>query len=448
MNDLTGETLSGQYFLREKAGSGGMADVYLAMDKFRSTKMAVKVLKRDLTNNDTFLEQFSTEAEIYSQLTHPNIVRFYEFKKDGDIVYIVMDWVDGSDLRKVIRNTKDPLPYGSIIRILQLICPALKYAHDNEIFHCDIKPANILLQNDGKVLLTDFSVANLAWRSSGGGTPPYTAPEQFNGDKIDARTDIYALGITLYEILAGGRTPYRGETASSKGTTLKERIEWEHLHLSPPPLSNYNPDVPPAVEKVIFTSINKKPERRYQSVLELQDAFINACNTSGYSETSSTRKTIETTILKPDPPRSPSRKPARSVNNQDSYWPTLRQGNDLPEIISGVLKRLSQPRAVQKVPRLYCRAGQYAGMMIDLPQGEFIIGRAQDCHLKLYENSVSRRHATIIHSVRGLYIRDDTSSLGTYVNNVRIYASVLLHDRDVIQIGYEQVFEVIQHAKF
>lgn len=445
MNDLTGTTLSGQYQLRDKAGAGGMADVYLAMDKLRATRMAVKVLRRDLSNNPTFLDQFSTEAEIYSQLTHPNIVRFYEFNHDGDVVYIVMDWVDGSDLRKILRNTNNPLPYHSIITILEAVCPALKYAHENDIYHCDIKPANIMLQNDGKVLLTDFGVANLARRSSGGGTPPYMAPEQFSGDRIDARTDIYALGITLYEFLAGGKTPYRGETASSKGTTPKERIEWEHLHLTPPPLTNFNPRVPPAIESVVLTAISKKPERRYQSAIDLQNAFTNACTASGINLSTSNSGT-ENTFLKTDATQIQINLPSMPVIQntvKGAYQSIARTGNDLPNLISNAVRKISQPRTGVKGPRLYCRAGQYAGSSFELPQGEFIIGRAQGCHLKVNENSVSRRHATLIRSARGLYIRDDTSSLGTYVNNVRIYSPVLLREHDVIQIGYEQVFEVI-----
>ena len=445
MNDLTGQTLSGQYHLQEKAGAGGMADVYLAMDTLRATRMAVKVLRRDLSNNPDFLDQFSTEAEIYRQLTHPNIVRFYEFNRDGDVVYIVMDWVEGSDLRKVLRKSNTPFPLGSIIQILEAVCPALKYAHENEIYHCDIKPANIMLQNDGKVLLTDFGVANLAWRSSGGGTPPYMAPEQFNEDKIDARTDIYALGITLYELLAGGKTPYRGETASSRGTTPKERIEWEHLHTSPPPLTDYNPKVPPAVESVVLTAISKRPQQRYQSAIDLQNAFSNACAASGYTP-SANNQTIDKTFVKTEGTQLQVNIPSLPVIQntvKEAYQTISRKGSDLPDLISNAVRKISQPRTSVKGPRLYCRAGQYAGMNIDLQQGEFIIGRAQGCHLKLNENSISRRHATLIRSARGLYIRDDNSSLGTYVNNVRIYAPVLLREHDVIQIGYEQVFEVI-----
>jgi len=210
-------------------------------------------------------------------------------------------------------------------------------------------------------------------------------------------------------------------------------------------LTDYNPKVPPAVESVVLTAISKRPQQRYQSAIDLQNAFSNACAASGYTP-SVNNQTIDKTFIKTEGTQLQVNIPSLPVIQntvKEAYQSISRKGSDLPDLISNAVRKISQPRTSVKGPRLYCRAGQYAGMNIDLPQGEFIIGRAQGCHLKLNENSISRRHATLIRSTRGLYIRDDNSSLGTYVNNVRIYAPVLLREHDVIQIGYEQVFEVI-----
>src|SRR3972149_67516 len=162
MPELLDATLLDRYFLRKHVGSGGTADVYLAWDKLRSTKMAIKVLRRDLANNSRFFQMFAREAELLRKLEHPSIVRLYEFERDGENVFIVMDWIEGINLRQAIVNQKRPFTMEETLPILQPVCSALNYAHQNQVFHCDIKPANILLHADGKVFLTDFGVARLS----------------------------------------------------------------------------------------------------------------------------------------------------------------------------------------------------------------------------------------------------------------------------------------------
>ncbi len=463
MDQIAGRTLLDRYFLRELVGSGGMADVYLAWDKIRSVKMAIKVLRRDVANNSRFFQQFTKEAEILNRLEHPNIVRLYEFDKDDDLAFIVMDWVDGSNLRQVINATKQVLPLSAISRVLDSVCTALHYAHQNKIYHCDIKPANIMLHTDGRVLLTDFGVAHLADETGGGGTPPYMAPEQFSGGAIDARTDIYALGITLYEILSGGAIPYRGKSTSSQGSTTKERIAWEHLYLNPPSLREVNPNISSALEKMVTKALNKEPGTRFQTTLEFRDAFEAArANSPEVSVSSAAPQTLAdnlstiansmvsaaaeaATRIVPKPaledmvrklsatvaPQQQGGSPSSYSSGRQSSSPSTRPVGQPPV-----------PSAGSKGPYLLGRTGQWASQQIAIPMGEVIIGRGSQSHIKLSENSVSRRHATIIHTKRGLYIRDDGSSLGTYVNGARITGPVLLRDRDVIQIGYQQVFEV------
>ena len=279
METLVGQTLVNRYFLRELVGSGGMADVYLAWDQLRNAKMAVKVLRRDLSSNARFFDRFANEADILRKLEHPNIVRLFEFEQEGQISFIVMQWVEGSNLRQVLTNSRQPLSLDDCSKVFEAVCSALHYAHENRIYHCDIKPANIMLDIKGNAfdtLLTDFGVAQLSETTGGGGTPAYMAPEQFTGDAIDARTDVYALGITLFELLTGGTTPYRGLAPSSEGSTTKERIAWEHLNSLPPSLLAINPNYSPAMEKVILMAMQKQPDRRFPSALSFYDAFEKA----------------------------------------------------------------------------------------------------------------------------------------------------------------------------
>jgi len=277
MKTLVGTTLGDRYFLRELMGSGGMADVYLTWDNMRAAKMALKILRRDLANDTRFFQMFAKEAEILRKLEHPNIVRLYEFDKEGDIAFIVMDWIEGSNIRQALNDRKKPLSLEEVSAVLEPVCSALNYAHQNNVFHCDIKPANILLHVDGRVLLTDFGVARLASDRIGGGTPPYMAPELFSRGTVNAKTDIYSLGVTLYEIFSGGQVPFRGDSPSSQGSTTRDRIAWELSNLPLPPLHQHNPDLPDEVEKVVSTALSKNPAQRYSSAMALRQAYEQAC---------------------------------------------------------------------------------------------------------------------------------------------------------------------------
>ena len=142
MASLTGKTLINRYYLREKVGSGGMADVYQAWDNLRSTRLAVKILRRDLVVNPQYIRLFNQEASLYKELEHPNIVRIYGFEREGDIRFIVMDWVSGSSLSDLIAKSRKPMNVEKISQILGPLCSALHYAHNNKVFHCDVKPGN------------------------------------------------------------------------------------------------------------------------------------------------------------------------------------------------------------------------------------------------------------------------------------------------------------------
>ena len=416
MTALKGSTLKNQYFLRDLVGSGGMADVYLAWDTLRSAKMAVKVLRRDLSENTGVLGAFEKEAEFLKDLTHPYIVRFYESGSERGVTYIVMAWVDGLDLKKKIEALDRPLHLSEIIPILQPVCSALNFAHQKGFFHCDIKPSNILLHENGKdVFLADFGVARAAQEYAGGGTLPYMAPEQFSQGIVSAQTDIYSLSITIYQMLSGGVVPYHGDT-KSPGSTARERYAYEHAYLSLPPLSKFNSKLPPGIFSVIQKAASKNPTERFGTMLEFYNAFIQACGNIQPKQVQP-KEDIQKTVFMP-PPIQPEL-PARQI--QPPRQPDFKTGT----------------------PHLYIRSGDLAGQSIQLFGTETLIGRGANCHIRLPDKSVSRVHATIFLTKKDAYIRDEKSSLGTYVNGKFIPQGVPIPIKhgDVIQIGYYQILE-------
>lgn len=413
MANFVGKTLLGRYFLRKHVGSGGMADVYLAWDKIRSVQLAVKVLRRDLSTNPRFFEMIAKEAKLLQELEHPNIVRFYEFERDGDVDFIVMDWVSGINLHQAISKYNEPFSLEDMSHILRPICSALNYAHQKKVFHCDVKPANILLHKNQQVLLTDFGVARYIAQKAGGGTPPYMAPEQFFGKSVDTRTDVYAMGIVLFEMISGGQVPYQGDTPNSRGSTKREKIAWEHINLPLPSPQEVNSKISNAVSNVIVTALNKEPNQRYPSTMALLAAFEHARITKGDIDpvTQSIRQTSYFHEPKMTPPPMPKR------------------------------KSVSKRSPKQKGPRLFVCSGDYAGQKISISFKGLSIGRSSNCHLRLKESSVSRSHSRISRTPRGVFIRDENSSLGTYINGERIYEPLQLCHGDIIQIGYHQIFE-------
>ncbi|MGC1377742.1 MAG: FHA domain-containing serine/threonine-protein kinase [Anaerolineales bacterium] len=424
-HELIGHTLKDRYYLRVLVGTGGTADVFDAWDNLRAARIAVKILRRDLPNSKYF-ELFVKEAELLRRLEHPNIVRIYEFDEHKGMYFLVMDWVDGVDLRNHILNEKRPLSLQETSRILGPICSALNYAHKNNVYHCDVKPPNILLHKDGRVLLTDFGVARLSGATGTGGTPPYMAPEQFMGDDTGPYTDIYGLGITLYEMLSGGQLPFRGESPNSTGTTPRERIAWEHIHLPIPPLRSINPNIAAPVERVVTRALDKNPGNRYATTLDLAEAFDQARMAAGPEKKpgNSTAEMMKTIILpfKPVIPPLPVNPPSRPIQQPPIAGSSARPTG----------------------PHLYGRSGYLTGQVVNLSKrGAMLIGRGSTNDISLPETSVSRLHASIIITQRGVYIQDEGSSLGTQLNGQTIQprVPVILKHGDVIQIGYQQVLE-------
>lgn len=259
---MIGKILDERYELIKKIGSGGMADVYMAKDILLDRVVAVKILHGNFAEDEDFVLRFRHEAQSAGKLTHPNIVGIYDVGCDGDIHYIVMEYVEGQTLKQYIQSHPS-IPIDTAVSIAIDIGNALEEAHDNGIIHCDIKPHNILLTGDGKVKVTDFGIARainsstVIDKQSILGSVHYLSPEQAAGDKITEKTDIYSLGIVLYEMLTH-HLPFEGETAVS--------IALKHMQGDVPRPTKYNPAISPMLEECLLTALQKDPNKRYDTV--------------------------------------------------------------------------------------------------------------------------------------------------------------------------------------
>ena len=261
-----GRVIKGRYKIYDKVGSGGMATVYLARDLETNEVVAVKILREELTEEKKYVERFLREAETALKLKHPNITQVKDFGRDGDIYYIVMEYVQGKTLEEIV-DKKGALSEEEVIRIGIEVAKALDYSYKHGVIaHRDIKPQNIMISKDGNVKVMDFGVAkvsNVSTITSQGsiiGTPYYISPEQAKGKPSDIRSDLYSLGVTLYRLITG-RVPFDAETPWS--------VVNMHITTPPPPIEEVRRDVSEDLRRIIYKLLNKDPKKRYQTPEEL-----------------------------------------------------------------------------------------------------------------------------------------------------------------------------------
>lgn len=258
-----GMIIGDRYEILEKIGTGGMSDVYKAKDHKLNRFVAVKVLKQEFSENANFVSKFRIEAQAAAGLMHPNIVNVYDVGEEDGIYYIVMELVEGITLKKYIEK-KARLSVKEAISIAIQVCMGIEAAHNNHIIHRDIKPQNIIISKEGKVKVTDFGIAKAATSntitSNVMGSVHYTSPEQARGGYSDAKSDIYSLGITMFEMLTG-RVPFNGETTVA--------IAIKHIQEEMPSPREYVSEIPVSVEQIVYKCCQKSPDRRYQSMGEL-----------------------------------------------------------------------------------------------------------------------------------------------------------------------------------
>ncbi len=262
---------SNRYQVTHLIARGGMALVYRAQDLLLNRPVALKILYPELSADPLFVERFRREAQAAANLSHPNIVPVFDWGEDDGTYFIVMELVDGTSLAETLRGSRRLTPTNSALIVAQ-VASALGYAHRNGVVHRDVKPGNILLTSDGQVKVTDFGIAqavssedHLAEEGSVMGTATYFSPEQAEGVAVDGRSDVYSLGVVLYEMLAG-RPPYVGDSPVE--------VSSQHVHGTIPVPTEFNNKIPRDLEAIVMESLAKSPARRYQSADEFRADLI------------------------------------------------------------------------------------------------------------------------------------------------------------------------------
>ena len=275
-----GQMLAGRYQIISTIGEGGMANVYLAHDTILNREVAVKVLRGDLADDEKFVRRFQREAISASSLIHPNIVEMYDVGEDNGNYYIVMEYINGRTLKSLIKK-RGALTLPEVIDIMLQLTSAIACAHDSYIIHRDIKPQNVLILEDGRVKITDFGIATalnsneLTQTNSVMGSVHYLPPEQANGSGATIKSDIYSLGILMFELLTG-KIPFKGDNAVE--------IAIKHMKEPIPSVRKINPDIPQSIENVILKACAKNTKNRYDNVKEMYDDIKNALTDEGLQQ--------------------------------------------------------------------------------------------------------------------------------------------------------------------
>lgn len=273
---MIGRRISGRYKILSRLGDGGMAIVYKAKDLILDRIVAVKILRSDLAGDDEFIRRFHREAESVASLSHPNIVNIYDIGEEEDCYFIVMEYVQGTTLKTFIRDYS-PIPIDEAVHIMKQILLAIAHAHERGIVHRDIKPHNILIDENENVKVTDFGIAiavtsaTITYTNSIMGSAHYLSPEQAKGGKATVKSDIYALGIVMFELLTG-RLPFPG--------TSPVTVALKHLSEPMPFPKDFRPEVPQSLENIVIRAVAKNPDDRYENVT----AFYNDLRTALDSE--------------------------------------------------------------------------------------------------------------------------------------------------------------------
>lgn len=303
--------LNNRYQLIEEQGTGGMAMVYRAMDQMLERTVAIKILRTDYSDNEIFREQFRQEAKAAANLSHPNIATVYDFGFDAGRLFIIMEYVSGTDLKTILRQRKI-LGIQEALSLIIQACSGIGYAHRVGIVHCDIKPQNMLVTPDQNLKVVDFGIARalasiptdehleVVW-----GSPQYFSPEQASGISPSPASDVYSLGVVLFEMVTG-QLPFNGKTA--------EELGYQHREVPTPSPGKLNPAIPPSLEQVILRVLSKEPAARYRTADQMgrvlaslpifnktlnQDISISGIYYSGSSASGVAQPILPQTVEKP-----------------------------------------------------------------------------------------------------------------------------------------------------
>lgn len=304
-----GQKINNRYEIVKSIGEGGMANVYLANDKILDRKVAVKVLRGDLSSDDRFIRRFQREALSVSNLSHPNIVEVYDVGEEDGEYYIVMEYIEGKTLKQLLKK-RESLTLTEVIDIMTQLTDGIAHAHESYIIHRDIKPQNIMIQDDGRIKITDFGIAmalnatQLTQTNSVMGSVHYLPPEQASGKGATVKSDIYSMGILMYELLTG-TVPFKGDNAVE--------IALKHMKDKIPSIRKQDPSIPQSVENILMKATAKNPRNRYDSAREMHDDFVTCLTEEHANDKKITFEYPENDIDSDTPTTPPVTKPKKKV---------------------------------------------------------------------------------------------------------------------------------------
>ena len=342
---VKGSKINDRYQIIKTLGEGGMANVYLAHETILDRNVAVKVLRGDLANDEKFVRRFQREALSASSLSHPNIVEMYDVGEDDGQYYIVMEYVDGMTLKQVLKK-RGHLSVTEVVDIMLQVTDGMAHAHDAYIIHRDIKPQNIMILSNGMIKITDFGVATalnstqLTQTNSVMGTVHYLPPEQANGKGSTIRSDIYSMGIMMYELLTG-LVPYKGDNAVE--------IALKHLKEPLPSVRKFNSSIPQSIENVIIKATAKNPKNRYIDARAMHEDLKTALDESRQSEKRYVypypeNDLEETKVLDKElenlKKEEPTKKKKTKASEEDDFLEEDKRGNKTLIIIASIFTAL------------------------------------------------------------------------------------------------------------
>ncbi|MER1984711.1 MAG: Stk1 family PASTA domain-containing Ser/Thr kinase [Solibacillus sp.] len=382
---LVGKRISDRYKIEKLIGGGGMSNVYLAHDMILNRDVAIKILRYDFTNEEELHRRFQREALSATSLTHPSIVSIYDVGEDGDTHYIVMEYIKGKTLKQYIQEFS-PLAPARAVHIMKQLTGAMAHAHEHGIIHRDIKPQNILMDEQGNVKITDFGIAttlsatSYTQTNSVIGTVHYLSPEQARGGSASKKSDVYALGIVLYELLTG-QLPFSGESAVS--------IALKHLQTETPSVRAFDATIPQSVENIILKATAKDANHRYDSMEDMEADLATSLSASRLNEPKFTLPVddeatkvmpiikepakliapVEKPVEKQEPVPAPLKKPAKKK------WPILLGMLAVLAILAIVAMNLLTPNKVD-VPDVKNLPVQEA--ITQLQAAGFVVGEQEE----------------------------------------------------------------------
>ena len=328
-----GQKINNRYEIVKSIGEGGMANVYLANDKILDRKVAVKVLRGDLSSDDRFIRRFQREALSVSNLSHPNIVEVYDVGEEDGQYYIVMEYIEGKTLKQLLKK-RESLTLPEVIDIMTQLTDGISHAHESYIIHRDIKPQNIMIEDDGRIKITDFGIAmalnatQLTQTNSVMGSVHYLPPEQASGKAATVKSDIYSLGILMYELLTG-TVPFKGDNAVE--------IALKHMKDKIPSIRKQDPSIPQSVENILLKAAAKNPRNRYDTAKEMHDDLLTCLTEEHANDKKITFEYPEndiddsTSITTNKPPKKKVEKPSESVFEDTEDLATEIKQEDIEE---------------------------------------------------------------------------------------------------------------------